>query len=53
MPPKSKARSTKATKEAQEPSTVERTKGLKYLVGAHVAAAGGIENSVQNAINLG
>ncbi|KAH0082475.1 AP endonuclease, partial [Aureobasidium melanogenum] len=46
-------RKTKEEKEAEAMPLAARTIGHKLFIGAHVSAAGGVPNAVQNAIHIG
>jgi len=46
-------RKTKEEKEAEEMPLAARTVGHKLFIGAHVSAAGGVPNAVQNAVHIG
>ncbi|KAI5194875.1 AP endonuclease [Aureobasidium subglaciale] len=46
-------RKTKEEKEAEAMPLAARTLGHKLFIGAHVSAAGGVPNAVQNAIHIG
>lgn len=46
-------RKTKEEKEAEAMPLAARTTGHKLFIGAHVSAAGGVPNAVQNAIHIG
>jgi AP endonuclease-1 len=47
------ARKKKATKEEPRPDEYRRRVASSWKVGAHVSAAGGVENAVQNAAAIG
>jgi AP endonuclease-1 len=46
-------RKTKEEKEAETMPLAARTIGHKLFIGAHVSAAGGVPNAVQNAVHIG
>lgn len=46
-------RKTKAEKEAEMLPLAPRTAGSKLLLGAHVSAAGGVQNAVINSVHIG
>jgi AP endonuclease-1 len=46
-------RKTKEEKEAEAMPLAARTLGHKLFIGAHVSAAGGVPNAVQNAVHIG
>lgn len=46
-------RKSKAEKEADAMPLKPRTSGLRMFVGAHVSGAGGVQNSVTNAVQIG
>jgi AP endonuclease-1 len=46
-------RKTKQEKEAEAMPIIARTIGSKLLVGAHVSAAGGVQNSAVNSVHIG
>jgi AP endonuclease-1 len=46
-------RKTKEEKEAETMPLAARTVGHKLFIGAHVSAAGGVPNAVQNAVHIG
>lgn len=46
-------RKTKEEKEAEAMPLAARTVGHKLFIGAHVSAAGGVPNAVQNAVHIG
>ena len=46
-------RKTKEQKEADAMPLAARTLGLKYLIGAHVSCAKGVQNSVTNSVHIG
>jgi AP endonuclease-1 len=48
-----KKRKTKEEKEAEAMPLAARTLGHKLFIGAHVSAAGGVPNAVQNAVHIG
>ncbi|KAI4755603.1 AP endonuclease [Aureobasidium sp. EXF-3400] len=48
-----KKRKTKEEKEAEAMPLAARTIGHKLFIGAHVSAAGGVPNAVQNAVHIG
>ncbi|EKV04127.1 DNA (Apurinic or apyrimidinic site) lyase, endon uclease [Penicillium digitatum PHI26] len=48
-----KARKSKKDQELESMPLVPRTKGLRMFVGAHVSAAKGVFNSIQNSENIG
>lgn len=51
--PKRKPRKTKEEKEAEAMPLAARTVGSKLYIGAHVSAAGGVHNSITNAVHIG
>ncbi|MCJ1446558.1 MAG: hypothetical protein MMC23_007063 [Stictis urceolatum] len=51
--PAKKKRKTKEEKEAEMIPLAARTKGLRMFIGAHVSGAGGVHNSVTNAVHIG
>ncbi|KAI9803812.1 MAG: hypothetical protein M1825_001692 [Sarcosagium campestre] len=51
--PKKKRRKTKEEKEAEAMPLAARASGLKMLIGAHVSAAKGVQNSVTNSVHIG
>ena len=46
-------RKSKEEKAAEMVPLAARTKGLKMFIGAHVSAAGGVQNALQNATHIG
>jgi len=53
IPKLKKKRKTKEEKEAEAMPLAARTSGTKLLLGAHVSAAGGVQNSVTNCVHIG